>query len=363
MKPPERRATKKVFKGKIAVGGDAPISVQSMTKTKTENTEATGQQIKSLMAAGCDIVRVAVPTMEAAEAIASYKEAFDIPIIADIHFNYRLALRSVDAGADGMRINPGNIGGPDRVMAIAEASGKKGIPIRIGVNAGSVKKDLLEKYGHSARALVESAKGSLRLLEETGFKEIVISLKSSDAWTTIEAYRLMARECDYPFHLGVTEAGVPRVGAVRSAVGIGTLLAEGIGDTIRVSLTGDPVDEVLIGFEILKALGLRKRGPSLVSCPTCGRCKVDILSLAEQVQEALLGMDQEIRVAVMGCEVNGPGEARAADVGIAGGGGYLVIFRGGKPLRRVREDEAVQGLMDEIENFLAENIAVTKDDS
>lgn len=345
----QRRKTRPVRVGTVQVGGGAPVSVQSMTNTDTRDVAATVAQINRLAAAGCEIVRVAVPDTAAAAALPAIKAAIGIPLIADIHFDHRLALAALQAGVDGLRINPGNIGGREKVAAVVEAAKKRQVPIRIGVNAGSLEKELLAKYGApAAPALVESARRHIRLLEELDYREIKISLKASDVPLMVEAYRLLAREVDYPFHVGVTEAGTVRSGAVKSAVGIGALLAMGIGDTIRVSLTGDPVEEVRVGYEILKALGLRRRGVELISCPTCGRTQIDLIPIANRVEELLQDIDRPLKVAVMGCAVNGPGEARYADVGIAGGKGDGLLFRHGRVIRRVPAASLVDELVREV---------------
>ncbi|HEX6207178.1 MAG TPA: flavodoxin-dependent (E)-4-hydroxy-3-methylbut-2-enyl-diphosphate synthase, partial [Actinomycetota bacterium] len=321
----ERRGSRKVKVGWVEVGGDAPVRVQSMTTTKTADVNATLQQMASLVAAGCEIVRVAVPHREDAEALKQIAEHATIPVIADIHFQWRYAMMALEAGIHGLRINPGNIKYQDKVRLIAREAQARGVPIRIGVNAGSLEKDLLAKHGRpTPQALVESAMNEVRILEDEGFADIKISVKHSDPREMIEAYRLLAERCDYPLHLGVTEAGPMPAGGVKSAVGIGTLLAEGIGDTIRVSLTDDPVEEVKVGNWILRSLGLKELGLDLVACPSCGRAEVDVLGLTKQVNEALEreGITEPMRVAVMGCVVNGPGEAREADLGIAAGKGY-----------------------------------------
>ena len=318
----KRKMTRQISIGDVKIGGGAPISVQSMTNTKTTDTNATVAQIKALVDAGCDIVRVAVPDMSAAENIYNIKSQVDVPLVADIHFDYRLALKAIEQGIDALRINPGNIGDEERVKAVVEAAKIRNIPIRIGVNAGSLDKKLLAKYGKvTAEALVESALEHIRILEKLNFYDIKISLKAHDVPLTLNAYRLMSETVDYPLHLGITEAGTVNTGIIKSAVGIGALLAEGIGDTFRISLTGDPVNEVKVANEILKALGLKEYGPTLISCPTCGRCNIDLPSIAEKVEQRLSGITKPIKVAVMGCVVNGPGEARDADIGIAGGKG------------------------------------------
>lgn len=351
----ERRLTRQLEVGKVKVGGDAPIAVQSMTNTKTSDPVATLEQINRLAEAGCDIVRCAVPDMAAAEGLKTIVAESPIPVIADIHFDYKLALAAIEAGVDGLRLNPGNIGGNDRVAAVVEAAKKRNIPIRIGVNAGSLPKDLLEKYGHpTPEALVEAAWRHIRILEEMDYKNIKISLKAHDVPLTLAAYRLMASQCDYPLHVGITEAGTVNSGIIKSAVGIGTLLAEGIGDTIRVSLTGDPVREVKVGFEILKSLGLREYGPTLISCPTCGRTQINLEKLALEVEKRLAEISEPITVAVMGCVVNGPGEAREADVGIAGGINEGLIFRKGEVLKKVAEADIIDELFAEIDKILLE---------
>ena len=351
----ERRLTRQLEVGKVKVGGTAPIAVQSMTNTKTSDPVATLEQINRLAEAGCDIVRCAVPDMAAAEGLKTIVAESPIPVIADIHFDYKLALAAIEAGVDGLRLNPGNIGGNDRVAAVVEAAKKRNIPIRIGVNAGSLPKDLLEKYGHpTPEALVEAAWRHIRILEEMDYKNIKISLKAHDVPLTLAAYRLMASQCDYPLHVGITEAGTVNSGIIKSAVGIGTLLAEGIGDTIRVSLTGDPVREVKVGFEILKSLGLREYGPTLISCPTCGRTQINLEKLALEVEKRLADISEPITVAVMGCVVNGPGEAREADVGIAGGINEGLIFRKGEVLKKVAEADIIDELFAEIDKILLE---------
>ncbi|MBR6678817.1 MAG: flavodoxin-dependent (E)-4-hydroxy-3-methylbut-2-enyl-diphosphate synthase [Phascolarctobacterium sp.] len=351
----ERRLTRQLEVGKVKVGGGAPIAVQSMTNTKTSDPVATLEQINRLVEAGCDIVRCAVPDMAAAKGLKTIVKESPIPVIADIHFDYKLALAAIEAGVDGLRLNPGNIGGNDRVAAVVEAAKKRNIPIRIGVNAGSLPKDLLEKYGHpTPEALVEAAWRHIRILEEMDYKNIKISLKAHDVPLTLAAYRLMASQCDYPLHVGITEAGTVNSGIIKSAVGIGTLLAEGIGDTIRVSLTGDPVREVKVGFEILKSLGLREYGPTLISCPTCGRTQINLEKLALEVERRLAEITEPITVAVMGCVVNGPGEAREADVGIAGGINEGLIFRKGEVLKKVAEADIIDELFAEIDKILLE---------
>ena len=332
--------------GGVPLGGGAPVSIQSMTNTPTHDVDATLAQIRALAAAGCDIVRVAVPDLEAARAIGTLKAGSPLPLVADIHFDYRLALAAAEQGVDKIRINPGNIGSPRRVEAVAKTCKERRIPIRVGVNGGSLEKELLDKYGGpTPEAMVESALGHIRLLELYGFENICVSLKASSVPATMGAYRLMAERYDYPLHLGVTEAGTRDMGERKAAAGIGGLLGLGIGDTLRVSLTADPVEEVYAARRILKAVGLRREGPELISCPTCGRTQIDLIPMAERVEELLKGVDKPITVAVMGCVVNGPGEARHADVGIAGGKGEGVLFKHGEIVARVPEEELVPGLM------------------
>lgn len=351
----ERRKTRQLNIGGVLIGGDAFISVQSMTNTRTDDVVATLAQIKQLADAGCDIVRCAVPDLAAAEGLKIICKESHIPVIADIHFDYKLALASIAAGVHGLRLNPGNIGGEDKVRAVVLAAKERNIPIRIGVNAGSLPKDLLEKYGHpTPEALVEAAWRHIHILEGMDYRNIKVSLKAHDVSLTIAAYRLLAKQCNYPLHVGVTEAGTINSGIIKSAVGIGTLLAEGIGDTVRVSLTGDPVNEVKIAYNILKALGLREYGPTLISCPTCGRTRINLEKLALTVERRLESISEPISVAVMGCVVNGPGEAREADVGIAGGIGEGLIFKKGQILRKVSEDKLVDELFMEIEKILLE---------
>ncbi|SEH26154.1 MULTISPECIES: flavodoxin-dependent (E)-4-hydroxy-3-methylbut-2-enyl-diphosphate synthase [unclassified Selenomonas] len=352
----ERKKTRQIHIGSVAIGGGAPISVQSMTNTKTADTESTVQQIKALTAAGCDIVRLAVPDMEAAANLGNIIKEVQVPLVADIHFDYKLALEAIRQGISGLRLNPGNIGGEEKVRAVVQEAKAHGIPIRIGVNAGSLDKKILAKYGDKVtpEGLVESALQHVRILEEQGFYDMKISLKAHDVPMTLAAYRLMSEKVDYPLHLGITEAGTPNTGIIKSAVGIGALLAEGIGDTFRISLTGDPVVEVKVANEILKALGLKEYGPTLVACPTCGRTSIDLPAIAEQVEKKLEGMAEPIEVAVMGCVVNGPGEARGADVGIAGGKGEGLVFRKGEIVRKVPEEQLVTELFKEIDAILEE---------
>ena len=349
----KRRITRQLQLGSVFIGGDAPVSVQSMTNTRTDDAAATLKQIKELAAVGCDVIRCAVPDMPAAQALREIVAQSPIPVIADIHFDYKLALAAIDAGVNGLRLNPGNIGGREKVEAVVAAARIKNIPIRIGVNAGSLPKDLLEKYGHpTAEALIEATWRHIQ--EELDYRNIKISLKAHDVPLTIAAYRLLAAQCDYPLHVGITEAGTVNSGIIKSAVGIGTLLAEGIGDTIRVSLTGDPVNEVKVAYNILKALGLREYGPTLISCPTCGRTRINLEKLALEVERRLDEIAEPITVAVMGCVVNGPGEAREADIGIAGGIGEGLLFRKGEIIKKVSEDKIVDELFDEIKKILVE---------
>ncbi|MDE6954417.1 MAG: flavodoxin-dependent (E)-4-hydroxy-3-methylbut-2-enyl-diphosphate synthase [Oscillospiraceae bacterium] len=338
--------TRKFYVGGVPLGGGAPVSIQSMTNTPTHDVDATLAQIRALAAAGCDIVRVAVPDLEAARAIGTLKAGSPLPLVADIHFDYRLALAAAEQGVDKIRINPGNIGSPRRVEAVAKTCKERRIPIRVGVNGGSLEKELLDKYGGpTPEAMVESALGHIRLLELYGFENICVSLKASSVPATMGAYRLMAERYDYPLHLGVTEAGTRDIGELKAAAGSGGLLGLGIGDTLRVSLTADPVEEVYAARRILKAVGLRREGPELIACPTCGRTQIDLIPMAERVEELLKAVDKPITVAVMGCVVNGPGEARHADVGIAGGKGEGVLFKHGEIVARVPEEELVPGLM------------------
>ncbi|NQT25216.1 flavodoxin-dependent (E)-4-hydroxy-3-methylbut-2-enyl-diphosphate synthase [candidate division KSB1 bacterium] len=348
----KRKNTQAVRVGNVVIGGGAPISVQSMTCTKTEDVAETVAQILRLEDAGCEIVRVAVPSKEAADAVGLIREAIQIPLVADIHFDYKLALRVIELGVDKVRINPGNIGSRKRIEKVLYAAKERGIPIRIGVNSGSLEKDLLKQYGGvTPAALAESALRHVRICEEFNFEDIVISVKASDVPMMIETNRILAEKVSYPLHLGVTEAGTPRTGALRSAVGIGALLAEGIGDTIRVSLTGDPVEEVKAGFEILKSLHLREHGVTIISCPTCGRTQTSMFTLAEEVEKALTNEKKSLTVAIMGCAVNGPGEAKEADLGVACGKGSALLFRKGKTIRKIREDEIVETLVREVQEW------------
>lgn len=344
--------TKQILVGGVPIGGGAPVTIQSMTNTRTDDVDATLRQIRALATAGCDIVRVAVPDMEAARAVGKIKEHSPLPVVVDIHFDYKLALEAIAAGADKVRINPGNIGGEDRVKAVADACRLHNVPIRIGVNGGSLEKELLAKYGRVCpEAMVESAFGHIKLLNKYDFDDICISLKSSSVPVTMKAYQLMAQESDYPLHIGVTEAGTVRMGTLKSAVGIGGLLALGVGDTMRVSLSADPVEEVYAARDILKAAGIRKDGAELVSCPTCGRTRIDLISLAGEVEERLKAVDKPITVAVMGCVVNGPGEASAADCGIAGGVGEGLLFKKGQIIKKVPQEQLVDELFALIETL------------
>jgi len=348
MKP--RRKSKPIQIGGVTVGGDAPIAVQSMTKTDTRDVRATINQIKELEDCDCELVRLAVPDMEAAEAISPIKKGVSIPVIADIHFDYRLALMALEAGVDGLRLNPGNIGEPEKIKKVASAARERGVPIRIGVNAGSLPTPKNPKLS-IAKQMVEAALEQVRLLESLDFDLIKVSLKAFDVPTTIEAYRNIAPKIPYPLHIGITEAGPPRTGIIRSTVGISTLLWLGIGDTIRVSLTAHPQEEVIAGYEILKSLNLRQHGPVLVSCPSCGRAEVDIVKLAGAVEKELLKITKPIKVAVMGCIVNGPGEAKDADIGIACGKGRAVLFKKGRKIKTIEEKDFIKALMAEVEGF------------
>ena len=344
--------TKQIMVGGVPIGGGAPVTIQSMTNTRTDDVEATLHQIRTLAAAGCEIIRVAVPDMAAAKAVGKIKEGSPIPVVVDIHFDYKLALEAIAAGADKVRINPGNIGGADHVKAVAQACAQRGVPIRIGVNGGSLEKPLLAKYGGVCpEAMVESAFGHIQLLNQFDFDDICVSLKSSSVPMTMKAYRLMSQASDYPLHVGVTEAGTVRMGTLKSAVGIGGLLALGIGDTMRVSLSADPVEEVYAAKEILKAAGVRREGAELVSCPTCGRTRIDLIALANEVEERLKTVDKPITVAVMGCVVNGPGEASAADCGIAGGVGEGLLFKKGQIVKKVPQEQLVDELFALIETL------------
>ncbi len=348
----KRKKTRGITVGTVQIGGMAPIAVQSMTHTFTQNVRATVSQINRLAAAGCEIVRVAVPDEDAASAITSIKKEITIPLIADIHFDHRLAIASAKAGADGLRFNPGNIGNEKKVKALVDCAKAIGIPIRIGVNSGSLEKELLKKHGGATPlAMVESALRHVDLLTSLDFDQIKISIKASDVSRTVAAYRLLSEKTDFPLHVGVTEAGGLFPGIVKSAMGIGMLLAEGIGDTLRVSLTRDPVEEVRVGYEILKALDIRRRGPEIISCPTCGRCNINLFDIAEQVERALLTSRLPIKVAIMGCVVNGPGEAREADIGIAGGDGTGILFKKGEVVRKFPQERLVEVLLAEVETY------------
>ena len=343
-----RRKTRRITVGNVPVGDGAPISVQSMCNTDTRDVLATKAQIRSLFEAGCEVVRCAVPDEEAALALREICADSPLPVIADIHFDYRLALASLESGVQGLRINPGNIGERWKVQEVVKACAERAVPIRIGVNGGSLEKELLERYGHpTPEAMVESALGHIRLLEDLGFDQIKVSLKASDIRRTVEAYRQLADRVDYPLHVGITEAGTTWSGTIKSAIGLGALLYDGIGDTLRVSLTGDPVEEVRVGWEILKSLELRERGPVFVSCPTCGRCQIDLIAVAEEVERRLHDLPEKITVAVMGCVVNGPGEAREADIGIAGGKGQGLLFRHGQVVRKVPQADLADALVEE----------------
>ncbi len=349
---PAKKKTKQITLGGLKIGGGAPVLVQSMTKTDTADVASTVSQIKRLQAVGCEAVRVAVLNTEAATAIKSIQKKIKIPLIADVHFDHKLALISVESGADGLRINPGNIGSRAKVREVVSAAGDKGIPIRIGVNAGSLEKDLLRKYRRpTPSALVESAGRHIKILEDLKFRAIKVSLKASDVMKTVEAYRLFSEKFRYPVHIGISEAGPAFSGTVKSAVGLGILLSEGIGDTMRVSLTADPVEEVKVAYEILKTLHLREAGPELISCPTCGRCQIDIMGIVSRVETGLTAIKKPLKVAVMGCVVNGPGEAREADIGIAGGKGMGILFKHGKVVKTLKERQLFSTLMREIKKL------------
>lgn len=345
----EKRA---VNVGGVLIGGNAGVSIQSMTNTDTRDVTKTVEQIRKLELAGCDIIRCAVPDEEAADAIGRIKKQINIPLVADIHFDYKLALKCMENGVDKIRINPGNIGSEDRVKAVVDMAKDKGVPIRIGVNGGSLEKDLLIKYSHpTADALIESAMRHVEILDKFNFKDVVLSIKTSDVNRTIEVYEKLDKMCDIPLHVGVTESGTLRGGMIKSSIGIGSLLAKGIGNTIRVSLTADPVEEIYVAKDILKTLGLRNEGVKLVSCPTCGRTKINLIEIANEVENRLKNVDKDITVAVMGCAVNGPGEAREADIGIAGGNGEGLIFKHGEIIKKVSEDKIIDELMKEIEKM------------
>jgi len=348
------RASRQIDLGGIKVGGGAPVTVQSMTKTDTRDVASTVEEIKRLETAGCDIVRLAVPDMDAAKALGEIKKQTRIPIVSDIHFDYKLALEALRRGVDGMRINPGNIGAKYRIKAVVDAVKERGVPIRIGVNSGSLEKDILTKHGSpTAEALAESAMRHVNILEGFDYRDIKISVKSTDVKKMIAAYRLLAERCEYPLHLGVTEAGTYELGTIKSSIGIGTLLAEGIGDTIRVSLTGDPVDEIVVGLNILKSLGLRQNGIELISCPGCGRLEIDLMKLVKDVEDRILNINlpRPVKVAILGCVVNGPGEASEADIGIAGGRGKGMLYKDGKLVRSFKESQIVDELVKELGTF------------
>ncbi len=341
-----------LFLGGVKIGGDAPVSVQSMTATDTRDVSLTVKQIRRLEKAGCEIVRVAVPDMKAAKNLSSIRKAISIPLVADIHFDYKLALEAVKQGVDGLRINPGNIGSKEKVKIVITAAKERKLPIRIGVNAGSLEKRLLKKYKRpTPLAMVESAMGHIKILERLKFFDIKISLKSSNLLDTIEAYRLIHRKVNYPLHLGITAAGPPFSGTIKSSIGLGILLADGIGDTIRVSLTGSPLEEVRVGYEILKSLELRRRGPEIISCPTCGRCEINIIKMVQEIEKELSNLPHNLKIAVMGCIVNGPGEAREADVGIAGGKGVGILFKKGKVIKKLKEKELIRALLKEAQSM------------
>ncbi|RLC30417.1 MAG: 4-hydroxy-3-methylbut-2-en-1-yl diphosphate synthase [Deltaproteobacteria bacterium] len=348
----QRRKTRPLKLGNLELGNNAPIAVQSMTNTFTQDVQATTEQIHRLEKAGCEVVRVAVPDEDAAGAIAFIKKNISIPLIADIHFDYRLAIASAKAGADGLRLNPGNIGSKRKIKAVADCAADLGTPIRIGVNAGSLEKELLDRYnGATPAAMVESALRQVDLLASYGFQQVKVSLKASDVQRTLEAYRMFSARSDIPLHVGVTEAGGIFSGIVKSSLGIGMLLAEGIGDTIRVSLTRDPVEEVRVGYEILRALDIRRRGPEIISCPTCGRTRINLFDIAGQVENALLTCTTPIKIAIMGCVVNGPGEAREADIGIAGGDGVGILFKKGKVVKKFPQEQIVRVLLEEVDQY------------
>lgn len=348
----ERKRKRGVKVGDILIGGEGPISVQSMTNTDTRDPKSTLAQIRRLEEAGCEIVRIAVPDRQAAQALRDIRSGVAVPLVADIHFDYRLALTAIEAGIDKLRINPGNIGDRDRVKQVVEAAKARRIPIRIGVNGGSLEKSILSKYGGpTAEALVESALDHVRILESMNFEEIVVSMKSSSVPVTIRAYQLLSEESDYPLHIGITEAGTPWRGTIKSCAGLGALLMSGLGDTLRVSLTGDPVEEVRVGLELLEALDLRRKGIRFISCPTCGRCQVDLESIVNDLERALAGIEIPITIAVMGCAVNGPGEAREADLGIAAGKGEVLLFKKGKILGKISENQVIEAVVEIVRNW------------
>ncbi|MFR9069885.1 MAG: flavodoxin-dependent (E)-4-hydroxy-3-methylbut-2-enyl-diphosphate synthase [Paraclostridium sp.] len=348
----ERRLSREISVGSLKIGGNNPISIQSMTNTDTRDAKATIEQIKRLEEVGCDVVRVAVPDMEAAKNIGEIKKNVNIPVIADIHFDYKLALEAIEQGVDGVRINPGNIGNIDRVKMVVNKCKEKKLKIRIGVNGGSLEKDLLQKYGSAtAEALVESALGHVKILEDLDFYNIVISLKSSDIYKTIEAYELISKKVDYPLHIGITESGSVKKGTIKSSIGVGALLLKGIGDTVRISLTGDPTEEVIVGKEILRSLGLLNDKIKVISCPTCGRCNINLIDVVNEVEAKINKIDKDITVAIMGCAVNGPGEAKEADIGIAGGKGEGLLFKKGEIVRKIKGDSLVEELLAEIDLY------------
>ncbi|MBM6948974.1 flavodoxin-dependent (E)-4-hydroxy-3-methylbut-2-enyl-diphosphate synthase [Mordavella massiliensis] len=347
-----RNETKKIRIGDVWIGGGSPVAIQSMTNTKTEDVEATVGQIHRLEKAGCEIIRCAVPTMEAAHALGEIKKQIHIPLVADIHFDYRLAIAAIENGADKIRINPGNIGSRERVQAVVDAARERGIPIRVGVNSGSLEKDLVEKYsGVTAEGIVESALDKVHMIEEMGYDNLVVSIKSSDVLMCVKAHELIAKECPYPLHVGITESGTLMSGNIKSSIGLALILHQGIGDTIRVSLTGDPVEEVKSAKLILRTLGLRRGGIEVVSCPTCGRTKIDLIGLANQVEQMAADFPLDIKVAVMGCVVNGPGEAKEADIGIAGGIGEGLLIKKGEIVKKVKEEELLETLRQELEHW------------
>ena len=349
----QKRKTKKIKVRNVAIGGDSPISIQSMTKTDTRNISATAQQIEKLAEGGCEIIRIAIPDMQSCEAFKEIRNQSDIPLVADIHFDYRLAIKAAEFGADKIRINPGNIGSRQRIKKIVDACRMAQIPIRIGVNAGSLEKDILKKYHHPcAEAMVESALKHIAMIEEMEFEELIISLKSSNVLTTIKAYRLLAEKVDYPFHIGISEAGAGTTGVIKSVAGLAILLWEGIGDTVRVSLTGDPIQEVKVAISLLRSLNLREQGAELISCPTCARCHVDLLKIIEDVEEEISKIKYPIKIAIMGCEVNGPGEAREADIGYAAGKGGGLIFRKGEVIKKIAHQNAADELMHQTKELI-----------
>jgi (E)-4-hydroxy-3-methylbut-2-enyl-diphosphate synthase len=357
----QRKKTRQIHIGDVAIGGDAPISVQSMTNTDTRDVISTVTQIKGLEKAGCELIRVAVPDMEAAGAIRAIRDQIEIPLIADIHFDSRLAVAAVENGAQAIRINPGNLGGPDKLARVVDAVRMHGAPIRVGVNSGSIEKELLAQYGYptpeNCRSLIESALNNVAALEKLGFTDIKISIKSSDTLTTIAGYRELSERTDYPLHIGVTEAGGLIAGTVKSSVALGILLFDGIGDTFRISLTRDPVEEVRVGYELLRSLRIRERGPEMISCPTCGRTRIDLFPMAEEIEKVLQTMQSNLKVAVMGCVVNGPGEAREADIGIAGGHGTGIIFKKGELWKKLPEEELLPVFLEELEKMEQERLA------